>query len=237
MDKPSDPATLKKCIVHIGFHKTGTTSIQHFMQANRTGLQQLGYWFYQGVHKAENHVELHTSTMRQERDSTFKSMFDLDFGEAYAKAAAERIAAFFEAVGEGTSIFSGEGVSLLRYPDEVERLASMLPDEVSIIAYQRNREDYRRSYLAQLRRLGLDKVSDTQSHAYLEDDSWMLDFPARLDLFRQAFGQENVHVIDYDAVNTQDGSVIPSFLRMLDIADAFSPETWQQFRLNTSKRS
>jgi hypothetical protein len=68
----------------------------------------------------------------------------------------------------------------------------------------------------------------------MEADTWMADYDLRLMSFRKTFGQDNVHVIDYDEVCGRDGGVIPSFLRLLNLENEFSHEDWRNIRLNQS---
>jgi len=201
-------------IVHIGLHKTGTTSIQHFLQMKRDRLEQLGFHFYKGMHIDGNHVELHAAAMRSDRTSTFKMKSNLVFDEAYLKMTSDRVREFLGKVESGSTIFSAEGLSLLRHLDETERLASILPDEVSIIVYCRNPTDYLRSHANQLRKSGIADTTEKTSHAYMEADTWMADYDLRLMSFRKTFGQDNVHVIDYDEVCGRDGGVIPSRIQL-----------------------
>ena len=72
------------------------------------------------------------------------------------------------------------------------------------------------------------------SFADLGPGSWLLDYRARLRPFRQAFGSENVTVMDYDVEVERDGQIIPSFLRILGMLDHFSPADWEPFVRNRS---
>lgn len=225
---------LKQCIVHIGFHKTGSTSIQHFLQMYRDRLKAYGYWFYSGQHINKNHVELHAAAMRSERESTFKLKSKLEFNEQYFLNTKARLSDFFKKVGRNSAIFSAEGLSLLRYSDETERLASMLMNNVSIIAVLRNEKDYRRSHSSQLKSVGFSDITDRDSHAYMEEDSWMFDYELRLKSYRETFGRENVHIVDYDIAIDRDSSIIPSLLSLLKIEHLFSSEDWHDIRLNQS---
>lgn len=222
------------CILHIGLHKTGTTSIQHFLRENRSRLKKLGFFFYQGLHVDQNHVELHAATMRPDRSSTFRMTSGLIFDDAYFTQTATRVKLFLNQMGSGTSVFSAEGLSLLRYDDEVEKLASILPKDVKIIVYLRNPEDYLHSHAKQLEKAGITGITDKTSHAYMGSDTWMIDYAQRLAAFRKTFGRKNVIVIDYDDACARDGNVIPSFLRALDIENEFDAQDWQSIRRNRS---
>lgn len=222
------------CIVHIGLHKTGTTSIQNFLQKKRNHLKELGLFFYHGLHIDQNHVELHAATMRSDRTSTFRMKSGLVFDDVYLKSTTERVNTFLSEIGNGTAVFSAEGLSLLRYVDEVEKLAAILSDDVRIIVYLRDPVDYLRSHSNQLSKAGLTNITKKDSHAYMGSDSWMIDYELRLRAFRTTFGHQNVHVIDYDEACSLDGNVIPSFLRVLNIENEFVEKDWRNMRCNQS---
>jgi hypothetical protein len=223
---------LQGCIVHIGFHKTGTTSIQHFLRSKREKLSDLGIHFFSGSHIDGNHVELHAATMRPDRTSTFKAKSGLVFDDAYYRQTTDKVADFLRKTRGEIALFSAEGLSLLCHSDETERLAKMLPADVSIVAYLRNPEDYLRSHARQIAKSGQAEVQDKTSHAYFGPDSWLADYEYRLSAYRATFGPRNVHVVDYDEAVARDGNVIPSFLRLLGVGDAFTAEEWQGIRLN-----
>lgn len=225
-------ANLHSCIVHIGIHKTGSTSIQNFLQKHRKNLAGRGIHFYRGRHIDDNHVELHASCMRHGRYSTFKISSGLVFDEAYVSETRRIVSTFLHGVAGQTSLFSAEGLSLLCHADEVERLAEMLPREVSIIAYLRNPADYLRSHAMQIRRAGIPESDDRTSFPYFGADTWLIDYEFRLAAFRSIFGERNVHVIDYDEVCARDRSVIPSFMRCLGIEPDFADQAQMQMRLN-----
>jgi len=225
----------KTCFVHIGFHKTGSTSIQNFLQINRKKLTELGFDFYKGQHIDQNHVELHASTMNFDRSSTFRLRSGLRFGPDYLEKTRQRMANYFQDNSDANCIFSAEGLSLLRYEAETDRLASILNSDVRIIAYLRNKADYQLSHAGQLKRAGQLEGSDKDSYAYLGDDSWMLNYGSRLAAYKKTFGEANICVIDYDEACRFDGNVIPSLLRELEIDGHFPEESWKKMRLNHSQ--
>lgn len=227
-------------ILHIGFHKTGTTSIQAFLQRNNAVLQKNGVDFYQGMVFPENHVELHAASMRPERQSGYKNRTGLVIDASYIERVRQRVMQFVADSAARRLVFSNEGLSLLRYVDELEMLKSVFPaGNFKVVAYLRNVADYLRSYTAQLHKNPetLPKVIDKDSFAYTEANTWLGDYAARLEPFRQVFGASNVLVQDYDQAMEADGNVIPSFLHLLDLQKAFDPKDWQSSFLNRTQRA
>lgn len=55
--------------MHIGTHKTGSTSLQNWLLDSKTILEDNGYCLYEGMHQKENHIELYLAAMRYDRES------------------------------------------------------------------------------------------------------------------------------------------------------------------------
>ena len=226
-----------RILLHIGTHKTGTTSIQRFLDQQRDRLAMLGVAFYRGRYLASNHVELHSATIRAERPTPFKLDRGLLVDDAYRSGVHADVSAFLDQCRVGRAVFSAEGLSYLRHPDELDRLRGLFQGrDVKIVVYLRDPEEYQRSHLAEFARRRIRGGIVTGDFSDLSPGSWLLDYRARLKPFRRTFGSENVHVVDYDVEVMRDGSVIPSFLRLLDIADAFAVEDWNGFGYNRSDR-
>jgi hypothetical protein len=223
--------------VHIGLHKTGSTSIQAFLQAHRQALLDRGLAFYQGQHFPDNHVELHVASMRAERQSGFKNRSAVCVDADYIQSVHDRVVRFTESVPSQSTVFSSEGLSLLRYIDEVENLQRLIPlPKVKVVAYLRNPVDYLRSYTNQIRKdpRTLPELIERDSFAYTEPDTWLLDFEARLAPFRDVFGSQNLTVIDYDTEMARVGNVIPSFLQVLGVGKSELPQDWPKYFLGKS---
>lgn len=230
------PPTLHpRVLLHIGTHKTGSTSLQFFLDRERDRLWHLGIAYFAGRHIRDNHVELHAAAMRPERPSPFKLDSGLTVDAPYIASVRGAVQAFVEAAGGRLCVFSAEGMSYLRHIDEVEALKSFFPGaEIDIVVYLRERESYRRSHQGQFdRRVAAGRQLDP-SFADLGPGSWLLDYEARLQPFRAVFGETHVHIVDFDAARASEGSVIPSFLRLLGVAQHFTPGDWQSIALNTA---
>lgn len=177
-------------LIHIGLHKTGTTSIQAFLQRNIARLKEHGLDFYQGLVYPENHVELHAASMRPSRDSGYKNRTKLQVNQEYIGQVRQHVSDFLDGSGAQRFIFSSEGLSLLRYADEVSTLKSLFPEgSWQIVAYLREPQSYLRSYAAELKKHPetLPSVISQDSFAYVESDSWLIDYQARLEAYRLGF--------------------------------------------------
>lgn len=222
---------MARALIHAGFHKTGTTSLQALFQAHAERLAANGYAVYTGHHNAANHIELHAYAMRDERRSPVKAG-GLKVDAAYRETIAAKIAAFNATHPAQTLLFSAEGVSLLRFPDEMARLAALIPGrEFRLLFCRREKNAWRDSYRAQHAHFMSDNPP-ADDFTYLADDSWLLDFDARLGAFSTAFGADAVRVIDYDAATQRDGSIIPAMLDALGVTEAFAGVDLSDYFLN-----
>lgn len=228
---------LKEAIVHIGLHKTGTTSIQQFVQDNINGFRDRGVDFYQGMAILQNHVELHAAAMRPERQSGYKNRTGLVVNDMYIKSVKERVAQFIKQSPCPKVLFSSEGLSLLRYPDEVQMLKALLGTEnVKIIVALRNPADYLASYEHQLQKQPgtLPTEITKDSFAYTAADSWLVGYEARLEVFKKVFGEKSLVTIDYDRAMREDRNIIPAFLNGLGMADCVFVNNSSTYQLNKS---
>jgi hypothetical protein len=213
------PAT---AIVHIGTHKTGTTSIQTFVQREAVRLREVGIAPYLGERIGHNHVELHLAAMRLERLSGYKVRHGVTVDAEFIRHVCERIERARDATTAHTMLFSAEGLSLLRHRDEIDRLLSMLPfDRVRIVVALRNAADFLASYRAQIGDQASEDPVDFEHYNYLGPDSWITDFAPRLALWQAAVGTANVEVIDYDRAVAEDGSILPAFLAAIGASGVF----------------
>ncbi|ARP99139.1 hypothetical protein DFP91_3636 [Pseudorhodoplanes sinuspersici] len=227
---------MKKIIVHAGFHKTGTTSIQSFLNRNRHVLRAADIDFYSGRYISNNHVELHAASMRDERMSSWKKASGFRSSAMFPVIAAQ-IKEAIDASPCKTILFSAEGISYLRFEDEIRRLHDLLGRrQTSIIIYQRERSAWLESFKAQLS-THIPFSTDKDAFNYVEPDTWLLDFETRIGAFQKAFGAENVTVVDYDGEVTLQGSVIPSFLSAIGARKVFHAADWEGVWENKRQQS
>lgn len=227
------PVSYKQIIIHVGIHKTGTTSIQAFLGRHRLALRGLGIDFYTGIFIANNHVELHAAAMRLDRDSPFKLDSKLHVDEGFCERVHHHISQYIKKSDFPLIVFSAEGLSLLFYEDELRRLKTFFPEGcIKILIYVRNPTDFLRSYKNELNKHAKPAKIKKDSFAYTEPDSWLLDFEFRISKFRDVFGPENVILIDYDDEVGRDANIIPSFLRVIGVESDFNKEDWDSIYLN-----
>ena len=213
----------KKLFLHIGTYKTGSTSIQRFSLDHADDLRRQGIAFYRGQFKAENHLELYLASLRHERDSFAKLGVcqHITFDASFTRQIADRVHDFLSRCQEPCVLFTSEGLSLLRYADEIDRLSAILDAgnaDVQVILYLRNKADFLRSYTNQLYKMkGRRPSQNRKSALYVEADTWLTDYDSLISTYQKGFGAGNVVVINYDEEMKRDGNVIPSFLRAVGV--------------------
>jgi hypothetical protein len=213
----------KQLVLHIGTHKTGSTSLQRYLLDHAGDLARNGIAVFRGEIREANHIELHLAAMRYERDSFAKLGIckNLTCDADYTRHVAEKVQAFVQSRREERIVFTSEDLSWLRYDDEIERLLTILDVgncEAKVVLYLRNKQDYLRSYTAQIRKVpGRQPSSDPVSCLYVESDTWLTDFDSLAAAYQRGFGADNVIVVDYDHEMKTTGNVIPSFLTALEL--------------------
>ena len=207
----------KRLHLHIGTHKTGSTSFQYFMRDHARVLSNAGFSFYEGMKEIENHLELHVAAMRPERMSFSKEKYEIADIESFRHEVANNVSRHYAAHPQSEPIFSAEGLALLRYPDELRTLGQLIEAErfdVRVLLVLRNRQAYLDSMRRQILKVpGRLPSQEPDSHRYVEDDSWLVDYDHIRKLWADEFGPDNLTVIDYDAARAaNDGNIIPPML-------------------------
>ncbi len=213
--------------LHIGTHKTGSSSLQYWLGQNRITLGKAGLAFFTGRFEADNHVELFADPMRSEREAFSKDKYALNGTKDSLKRTEGLFAKFKKLNRESTLIASTEGLSLLRYDDEIERLKAILGSEnltVKIILVVRDKADFLESFRKQILKHPERELSaDPSSINYVEPDSWLANYEEIKAVWSRHFGADAMTVIDYDAEMARDGDVLPAVLRAMEVPAAMLP--------------
>jgi len=213
--------------VHIGTHKTGSTSFQQWALTEAAALrEQEGVALYESHLGWFSHSEFPLLCMRPNRAMHRKISYPdwcLDEWQAEARAQIRRQVA----QPDVDLLISAENLSLLRHDDELDALARLLaPREVRVVVCLRDPTAYLDSYRRMMAARGDQPSRYAESFHYVEPDTWLVDFDGLLAAYRRAFGADAVEVFDYEGALAQHGSTIPGVL------DAFGidPEAWPSWR-------
>jgi hypothetical protein len=208
-----------RVLVHIGTHKTGTTSIQGFLRDENAGLlAAAGCHYPEGFLLPTVQTDLPLLTIRPERTWPARLRFPETARASWQEAARSHIRRQVTGSDAELLVYVHEDLSYLRFDDELERLRELFDGRVvSVVAVLRDDAAFLRSYTSQLVGTGFEVSDDPASFAYVAPDSWLLDHEALLDGYRRWFGAEQVTALDYDRLVEVDGTVIPAFADLLGL--------------------
>jgi len=214
-------------LLHIGLHKTGTTSIQYYLRDHELLLAAHGVRFPRGYLRLNNHFELPLTLLRSDRMMNGRLRADEWRDPAWCARLLAQVDDDLAHHRDEVTILSAEDLSLFRYDDEVAPLRALVGD-AEVVAYLRRPEDFLASMGAHYCKPGMAGLSeDPDAYNYVRPGSWRADYDTLLALWRRHFS--TVTTLDYDAVTERDGTVVPSFLRLLGIDP---PEDVDGYRLN-----
>ena len=165
----------------------------------------------------DEHLELCLAARRDERDAFAKLGIckHITFDANFTQQVADRVQQFMHRRREPCFLFTSESLCLLRYDDEIKRLATILDAnnaDVKVVIYLRNKADFLRSDKTQLLKVsGRQPSKDPRSSLYVAPVRWLTDYDSLIATYQRGFGAKNVVVIDYDAEVQHEGNVIPLF--------------------------
>lgn len=186
--------------VHIGPHKTGTSTLQGWLAANREPLRQLGY-LYPGV--GSTHNGLADRARRDLLDTPAWQQWVRDLEQAARAGACAHV------------IISAEGFSRLDEEQVLRMAAGLGPDRTKIVCYLR--KPWERKASAHTQRVKSLMPSDIYTSLLAFDgDPATLDgerkgYPIVLPRWEQAFGLENLIVRVLEKEQLRDGDLVSDF--------------------------
>ena len=199
-------------LVHIGTHKTGTSSLQVWLENNRDWLaENRGIHLFKGAYGG-NPLEIGLWCLRPNRTIPISHRIVESRLDEWRDETELRIRTQL-ADPEQDVLITSEALSMLRYPDEVERFAQFLgARDVRLVVCLRDRAAFLESYRRQLLRTGSELSPYRSSHAYLEPDTWVTDWDAMLATWGSVFGAEAIRTLSYEEAMADYGSTIPAVL-------------------------
>jgi len=227
--------TGESALIHIGTHKTGSTAFQIWAAEARSDLAaKANIEYYRGMF-SPSHAEFPMLCLARDRNMPMRVRTP-DWCLPEWRAEAERYIGE-QVVGPAKSLLiSSEALSYVRQKSEVERLVDLLrPRRLSVVAVLRDRMDYLQSYRRTMESLGFPPSSFPRSFAYVEDDSWLLDYDALLAPYRTVLGSAQVNVISYEETLRRYGSVIPGILDAWDVEEGDIPH-WDRYTPSAKKK-
>ena len=224
-------------LLHVGMHKTGTTAFQQYLAQWRAEiLRDHGILVHPGCFMP-SHLELPALVIRDELLIPDRWLLDGRRLQMCAAAMHRAIRATVESPAE-IVLFSAEGLSYIRTQGEMDHLRDLLaPRMIKPIVAFRDKARYLASFRATLLRLGFSgPVDDPGAVAYTEPDSWLVDYPALLDVLRDLAGARCPVVLDYDREVASTESIIPALAEAVGLQRSALYPGWER-RDNVTPRA
>ena len=226
-------ALFQTCHLHIGFEKTGSTSIQAFLTDNVDRLQRLGFFVPRSLARSDgfcNHIRLPAHAMREDRlEDDVRTHYGLtsphqlaDFRDATRELLEREIRA---RGGAAALLLSNEHLSSrLDQASELIRLRDLLSpfcDSFRIIAYLRNQVDVLESIYSEAIKGGFCDIDLIPNFTTDVPAPWIareyFEYDRTLERWVEVFGQDCIEVRLFDPETMQSGDVVRDFLSCLCI--------------------
>lgn len=231
--------------VHIGIHKTGSTSIQHYLNNHNCFFGDNNFHIVSNndiskyVHLQENikipATNLFTlanlitrpkllTPVRINKISITQNFFE-------TSAAIKKINAALHEIDKNKLILSAEGFSFLRTPEE-HFLFDLLSDgfNVKTLGFYRNERAWTKSWQRQISGLKKRVTPHLQGQGTIFDlspNSWLFKRQALFTIFPNLIWE------DYDKIIAVDRNVIPRYLEFLRVNVEKAPK-WIDYQHNRS---
>ncbi len=225
-----------RTIIHIGQHKTGTTSIQHYLRENRAALATQGLYvpdkvasFDTPTHGILNVYALGKKRFSPAKEKLLASRTPLFFWSLEKKLKADIARHYQRAAEVGCKdvIWSNEGLYLLNSEAEYVKLTQLFSaysSKMVVVCCFREADSFRISYIKQLEKNGFSFSQDKDSHRYVEPDSWLFDYGRKKKLLRESF--DDSIFFSYDP-----NDMVGKFMSLL----GYSAKNSENFRLNVTR--
>ncbi|MEB3100931.1 hypothetical protein [Ferviditalea candida] len=202
---------MKKLILHIGMHKTGTTSLQKVFSSSQHLLNQSNI-YYADLDKFNIPNSFYVSFIDNPTDHiSFKNMEIYDFN--HAKAEQERLkilwAKEFDNINSGYYIISDEELSYLPL-ENVSKMRNYLKkyfDDITVIMYAREPKSFIPSIINEHIKYG-------DSEIYLNRITYYID---RVEKYIEVFGRNNIIIRPFNESAFKNGNLFDDFFESLNI--------------------
>ncbi len=191
--------------LHIGYHKTGTTTLQSLLDQNAGALRKIGVFYPDTVGDGKrNYYRKHLQ-------------FFIDLKTAHAEkgdvgGVVQGMARVILDSGAPTAIVSDESFSGFP-PAILDHLATLRADfNVKVVAVLRRQDGFLQSFYQQ----SIRDYGETRDFPdFVRDSDWQrIHYDAAMTRWADRFGAENLHVLSYDLCDEGE-TVIPSVLNVL----------------------
>lgn len=208
--------------LHIGTHKTGTSSIQMALHTHREELLKAGV-LYPALNNAYNHYELAVLLKSPEGMTIIQNWFDgivekvnqRSINKVVISAEALYFLRFIELVKTKDNPRNST-ITEENYREKLNNLRALIPDifDIKVVVYLRRQDSFIQSGYSQLIK-GSEYFSGS-IREFIDGLAVFMDYSFMLNLWAEIFGKENILVRVYEKQQLPGGSV-QDFLRVIEI--------------------
>jgi hypothetical protein len=215
-----------KVVLHAGFPKTGSSSLQRYFGSHILGLSQSGI-YYPKFDKFASHWALtaafHDAPQNYHHVSRRITTEDVSHRLNAARKKLHSLLAAVEEDGVVLLSHEGFGADLLAEKGISELRDTLLSftDRVQIVAYARNPVELYPSSIQQ-------RLKSLERHVIMPGD-WVSDHTARADYLKGIFGEEHCEILIHSSSTLTNGDIIDDFAQYL------SRTTGKQLPLSLSR--
>lgn len=221
---------MKKVFLHVGKHKTGTTSIQSFLSYNRETLLETGFYPVTNIEilnllgcgyeqaNETNNVTMSHILIRPQLRTPLRFFRDDPFIEHDRKLLTTKMNCFLKSIDAKNIIISAESFSFLRCADEKSLYVNLFDGlEIIPIIFLREKRSWMNSWKIQTSSLfhstdvRKNSVADHESILNYSDNSWLLDDESIVKFF------EGSHIIHYEMAVRKFETVVLAFIDFLGL--------------------
>lgn len=227
-----------RTIIHIGQHKTGTTSLQHYLQNNQKELLDQGVYIPNSLVGVchPSHYLLNVYSLSKKRLSPMKEVLLKNepsefFNNLEVRLKAD-IARHYKLANKKKCtdiIWTNEGLYLLNSMDEYTKLINLFKkhsNNIVCVCCFREISSFRKSYAKQLIKQGIKFDHTNDSYKNIDSQSWLFDYKRKKKLLKSIFN----HTI-FIPYNPKD--MISTFMQHLNYS--YATKNTQQKRFNITK--
>ena len=221
-----DNSHARDVVLHIGTHKTGTTSFQATLAASAASLASHGVHVFQsGLTKRTGWShELALISLRSELNIPLRNMFPDSSLPSMQRQMLQDCISQMQSPARRV-VASHEALSFIRTRQEVERLVEALDGRVcKVVCVLRDAESFLQSWKNQLA-----KTKQATSSAHFESfmntdpDSWIVDWDELIGAYAGVLGREAVTVLDYEREAQNHGTIITALWSACGLPETLRP--------------
>lgn len=210
-----------KLYLHIGTEKTGTTTIQHFLESNRPALLKRGYFVPKSLGPG-NHRWLPVLAYRDDFADEFirgNNLTDPGRRRQAMERKREELARELAAVPVNQVVMTSEHLhSRLRSVEEVRAVRSLLApwfDEIEVIVYLRDPFSMAVSLYSTALRAGA-----MDADVFPADNPYMVhaaDYRRLIEMWAEVFGRDKLRIRIFEREQLKGGDVLADFAAVIGL--------------------